>query len=214
MTPSNDPVAPLPDGSGRSDEDPSEQDPNSGPASDSRSSNPCSDEPVDPADLIHKHQRGIWRYLRMLGCDESTADDLTQETFLRVLRRDDFVQHNDSATAGYLRRTAYNLLVSRHRKLGRMQTIAEPQLLDETWDRWAGKDLTGDAAVEALQDCFEKLTERARLALRMRFDSSASRVEIGEALGITDHGARNLMQRAKQQLRQCVEEKLQLSDEQ
>lgn len=166
---------------------------------------------LDAAELVNRHQRGVWRYLRMLGCDDATADDLTQETFLRVLRRNDFVQHNDSATAGYLRRTAYNLLVSRHRKLGRVQTIGEPELLDETWDRWAGKDLTGDAAVEALQNCFEKLTERAQIALRMRFDSSASRVEIGEALGITDHGARNLMQRAKQQLRNCVEEKLQVS---
>ncbi|MCA9139185.1 MAG: sigma-70 family RNA polymerase sigma factor, partial [Planctomycetales bacterium] len=156
---------------------------------------------LDAETLINRHQRGVWRYLRMLGCDDATADDLTQETFLRVLRRDDFVQHNDSATAGYLRRTAYNLLVSRHRKFGRVQTIGEPELLDETWDRWAGKDLTGDAAVEALQQCFKKLTERAQIALRMRFDSSASRLEIGEALGITDHGARNLMQRAKQQLR-------------
>ncbi len=170
-------------------------------------------ETLDPATLIQRHQRGVWRYLRMLGCDDATADDLTQETFLRVLRRPDFVQHNDSATAGYLRRTAYNLLVSRHRKLGRVQTTGEPELLDETWDRWAGKDLTGDAAVEALQQCFEKLTERAQIALRMRFDSSASRIEIGEALGITDHGARNLMQRAKQQLRNCVEEKLQLQHE-
>ena len=32
--------------------------------------------------------------------------------------------------------------------------------------------------------------------------------DIGKALDITDHGARNLMQRAKLQLRHCVEEKL------
>ena len=171
------------------------------------------DVSLDAVTLINRHQRGVWRYLRMPGCDDSTADDLTQETFLRVLRRRDFVQHNDNATAGYLRRTAYNLLVSRHRKLGRVQTVGESELLDETWDRWAGKDLSGDAAVEALQHCFSKLTERAQIALRMRFDSSASRLEIGEALGITDHGARNLMQRAKQQLRNCVEEKLQLTNE-
>ena len=144
----------------------------------------------------------------MLGCDSATADDLTQETFLRVLSRDNFIQHNDAATSGYLRRTAYNLLVSRHRKLGRVQTVAEPAVLDVIWERWAGKDLSGDYAVDALRACLQTLTERAQQALRMRFAEEASRVEIGEALGITDHGARNLMQRAKQQLRQCVEEKL------
>lgn len=170
-------------------------------------------QPLDPGELITRHQRGVWRYLRMLGCDAATADDLTQETFLRVLRREDFVQHSESATASYLRRTAYNLLVSRHRKMGRMQTVAEPAVLDEMWNRWAGKDLTGDLAVDALRSCLNGLTDRAQLALRMRFADNASRVEIGEALGITDHGARNLMQRAKQQLKQCVQEKLQQTDQ-
>jgi len=174
---------------------------------DSRS-NDLNPSELEPRELIARHQRGVWRYLRMLGCDESTADDLTQETFLRVLRRDEFVQHNDSATSSYLRRTAYNLLISRHRKLGRMKTVAEPAVLDEIWNRWAGKDLAGDVAIEALRVCLRKLTQRARLALKMRFADDASRIEIGKALGITDHGARNLMQRAKQQLRLCVEEKL------
>lgn len=171
----------------------------------------CGQE-LSPAELITRHQRGVWRYLRVLGCDVATADDLTQETFLRVLRRDSFVQLNDLATAGYLRRTAYNLLVSRHRKTSRVHTVSEPAVLDEVWDRWAGKDGSGDAAVDALKICLQSLTDRARQALQMRFADEASRVEIGDALGITDHGARNLMQRAKQQLRQCVEEKLRQAD--
>lgn len=147
----------------------------------------------------------------MLGCDASTADDLTQETFLRVLRRDTFVQHSDEATSEYLRRTAYNLLISNHRKLGRMQVSDSVTLLDESWQRWAGKDLTGDEAVEALRSCLNTLSDRARDALRMRFVENRKRVQIGEALGITDHGARNLMQRAKVQLRECVSEKLKLN---
>jgi RNA polymerase sigma-70 factor (ECF subfamily) len=92
--------------------------------------------------------------------------------------------------------------------LGRVQTVAEPAVLDVIWERWAGKDLSGDHAIDALRGCLGTLTDRAQMALRMRFAEDASRVEIGEALGITDHGARNLMQRAKHQLRLCVEEKL------
>ncbi len=94
-----------------------------------------------------------------------------------------------------------------------MQTVGESSVLDEIWNRWAGKDLTGDVAVEALRSCFQGLTDRAQLALRMRFAENASRVEIGNALGISNHGARNLMQRAKQQLRECVEEKLQQTNQ-
>jgi RNA polymerase sigma-70 factor (ECF subfamily) len=170
-------------------------------------------EQLSPAQLIELHSHGVWRYLRMLGCDESKADDLTQETFLRVLRRKTFVQHNQAATAGYLRRTAYNLLVSDHRKHKRVTTVADAATIDEIWNRWAGKDVTGNRAIDALKDCFSQLTERAQLALTMRFTNEATRIQIAEALEISDHGARNLMQRAKASLRDCVEARMKTYDD-
>ena len=163
---------------------------------------------LSPSELIVKHQHGVWRYLRMLGCDTATADDLTQETFLKVLRSRDFQQVSDAATSSYLRRTAYHLLVSFHRKMGRVKMVPDAQTIEQVWDRWAGKDLSGDKAIDALRQCLNELTERARLSLRMRFGRNSSRAEIAEALSISEHGARNLMQRAKQQLRECVEETL------
>lgn len=174
-----------------------------------------SEPPRSAADLIRRHQLGIWRYLRMLGCDESLADDLTQETLLKVLTQDSFIQHNDAATAAYLRRTAYSLMVTFHRKGGRVKTIFTADPLDEVWDRWAGRDLSGNELIDTLKICLEGLTDRARTALRMRFADEASRAEIAGVLKITEHGARNLMQRAKQQLRDCIQEKLdpQNSDE-
>lgn len=168
---------------------------------------------LDAAALIDRHSRGVWRYLRTLGCDDSTADDLTQETFLRVLRRDNFVQHNDAATAGYLRRTAYNLMVSDLRKQKRVQYTPESSSIDEVWDRWNGKDIQGDLTIDAIKDCISKLTQRAQLALRLRYRKDASRAEIADALQITEHGARNLMQRAKGTLKECVAGKLNLEND-
>ena len=165
--------------------------------------------PLEPAELIRRHQRGVWRYLRMLGCDDSTADDLTQETFLKVLRRDDFQQHSDAATSGYLRRVAHNAFISMHRKQSRVHLSADQTMIDFVWQRWAGKDLTGDVTIDALRECVGALSDRAQTALRMRFADGSQRIEIAQALSITDHGARNLLQRAKEKLRQCVEQKLQ-----
>ena len=169
-------------------------------------------EELSAAELIQRHQRGVWRYLRMLGCDASTADDLTQETFLRVLRRDTFVQHSESATNSYLRRTAYNLLVSMHRKQSRMHLTPDAASMEETWNRWAGKDLSGDVTIDILRNCLQQISERARTALTMRFSTDASRLDIAAALDITDHGARNLMQRAKEKLRTCVQSQLDALD--
>jgi len=182
---------------------------------------PTNDPPVgsscegekSPQELIKTHQAGLWRYLRMLGCDASLADDLTQEAFLKVLHHDSFTQHSDKSTAAYLRRTAHNLLVSMHRKGGRKRTTFTGDPLDEVWDRWAGQDITGDYAVDCLRECMQALTERAQKALRMRFGDESSRASIAEALEITEHGARNLMQRAKQQLRDCVQQRLNEKDD-
>ncbi len=144
----------------------------------------------------------------MLGCDQSLADDLTQETLLKVLYQDTFVYQSEAATSAYLRRTAYNFLASYYRKGGKTKTVFTADPLDEVWNRWAGRDVSGDAAIDSLRHCLESLTDRARLALRMRYSEDASRADIADALSITEHGARNLMQRAKQQLRECVQTKL------
>jgi len=160
----------------------------------------------DPARLIAQHQSGVWRYLRVLGCEPVLADDLTQETFLRVLEKP-FDDYNRSATAAYLRRVAHNLLVSSRRRAGKVTAVEGVEALESAWRQWEGND-NAETALAALRNCLEKLTERARWALQMRFRDKLPRLEIAAALEITEHGAKNLMQRAKQQLRQCVEKKI------
>jgi RNA polymerase sigma-70 factor, ECF subfamily len=160
----------------------------------------------DPTRLIESYQTGVWRYLRALGCEAALADDLTQDTFLAVLQRP-FQDVSPAATSAYLRKTALNLLISFQRRAGRVRTIENIEQLDQQWLRWAGDD-EGEAVLMHLRDCLSRLTPRAREALEMRFRGENSRSEIATALQITEHGAKNLMQRAKQQLRECIERKL------
>ena len=161
----------------------------------------------DPVRLIETHQAGVWRYLRALGCDRAEADDLTQETFLAVLQKpfDDF---NPAATAGYLRKVAHNLFITVRRRAGRVVPVEDIEQVSTLWSQWAGED-NGEATLELLQECLAELTQRARWALEMRFQDRLPRLEIAAALKITEHGAKNLMQRAKKQLRGCIERKMQ-----
>ncbi len=161
----------------------------------------------DPVELIEKHQTGIWRYLRALGCDPSQADDLTQDTFLAVLQRP-FEEYGPAATAAYLRKVAHNQFVSAQRRAGKVTAVENIEEFDKSWEKWAGTD-GGDALLESLRECLQRLTDRARMALEMRFRDRESRTNIAAVLGITEHGAKNLMQRAKKQLRKCVEGKVQ-----
>jgi len=168
---------------------------------------PKTDSTLDATALITDHQTGVWRYLRAIGCDQSLADDLTQETFFAVLRRP-FVQVSPNATSSYLRRVAYHLLISYRRRQKKMRVTSELEQLDSQWLRWAGSEGNGNDLADRLAECFGRLTARAQLSLKLRFSEGASREHIAKELGITEHGAKNLMQRAKAQLKQCLDEKL------
>lgn len=170
---------------------------------------PASNTPsttFDPVRLIQQHQAGVWRYLRAMGCESALAEDLTQETFLKVLEKP-FQDYNKTATAAYLRKVAYNLFISHLRRNGRLKILENIEQIDAQWNRWTNGD-NGQELLDALRECLEHLKQRARSALEMRFNERRSRAEIAAALEISEHGAKNLMQRAKKQLRTCIDGKM------
>ncbi len=155
------------------------------------------------AAFIAAHQRDVWRYLRALGCSPTQADDLTQETFLRVFERSFAAMHERAATA-YLRKVAYSRFITDCRRQARMIDVRQVEAIDYCWKEQVGDD-SSDELLEHLRHCLESLTDRARLALRLRYDEQASREKIGAALEMSEHGAKNLLQRTKKKLRECIE---------
>jgi RNA polymerase sigma-70 factor (ECF subfamily) len=160
----------------------------------------------DPEALVKKFQTGVWRYLRAMGCSPSLAEDLTQETFLRVLQKP-FTVYDDTATAGYLRRVAYTLFVSNYRRQSKSLDVDDFEVFEETWLYWV-RDDSGAEMLLALRDCLQTLTPRVRDALRLRYEEQLPRAEIGRRLQMSEHGAKNLIQRAKKKLRDCVQRKV------
>ena len=100
---------------------------------------PPTHEPIDLASLVHRHQAGVWRYVRFLGADRSEADDLTQETFL-ALARAEFVERDERQTAGYLRVVARNQLLALRRKQNREVSTVDLEAADSVWAAAAGPD--------------------------------------------------------------------------
>ncbi|MEX0642247.1 MAG: sigma-70 family RNA polymerase sigma factor [Pirellulales bacterium] len=160
----------------------------------------------DPARLVACHERGVWRYLRALGCNPQLAEDLTQETFLAVLERP-FEDYHAAATAAYLRRVARNMFVNHLRRADDVRLMANLDAVDAQWTRWVAND-NGETLLAALRDCLEQLGDRPQRAFELRFQEKKSRAEIAAALGLSEDGAKNLMQRAKSVLRTCIQRKL------
>src|SRR5947207_13462566 len=130
----------------------------------------------DLAGAADAHRLGIWRYLRFLGCGDAAADDLTQETFLAVARG---AGNGDAVrdVPAYLRGIARNLFLKWVRRSRREPPLEELDLVDEVWNQFAADD-AGDAWIEAIQACVERLNGRGREAIELHYRQEQSREQI------------------------------------
>jgi RNA polymerase sigma-70 factor (ECF subfamily) len=151
--------------------------------------------------LVQAHQAEVWRYLRYLGASAELADDLTQDTFLQLLRAP-FAQRSPQQTAGWLRTVARNLFVRAFRRPP--FELAELDSLEAAWHGFAGDD-AGDESLLRLRDCLERLDGRARDVVRLHYEERRSRTEIGARLGLGEDGVKSLLRRTRAVLRTCMQ---------
>jgi len=163
--------------------------------------------PLSPAELVRQYQADVWRYLRFLGCDHAEAEDLTQETFLAVLRSP-FEQRSAKETAAYMRRVARSQMLMVRRRDGREPATTE---LTAAENVWAGATVDGslNPHLEALEECLQTaIAPKAREAVAMHYSDGDSREQIAAALKMTVDGVKTLLRRSRAALQECIERKL------
>jgi len=153
----------------------------------------------DLAALVKAHQADLWRYLRFLGCERSLAEDLTQETFLALVRKPPVLE-NPAALPAYLRTTARHLLARRQSR------TPAPISLEEADVVWVGAtgDRSSDVYVDALRACVESLDERSRRALDLHYRDRIPQEKAAATLELSREGLKTLLRRIKDQLKACV----------
>lgn len=155
--------------------------------------------------VVRRHQQGLRRYLRFLGCDGPSADDLAQEAFL-ALSDTEFENVHPRATAAWLRKKARYLFLESVRRRDRRRETALADHADRVWAECAGDD-EGAGYRRALRECVEMLPPRSRRAVEMRYAEGAGRGEMARVLGLRPNGVKTLLQRIRAALRRCVEER-------
>ena len=156
----------------------------------------------DRARIVADLHRTVWRYLRALGADPASADDLAQETFLRVLRRP-FEWRGRPAAAAYLRRAAKHAYLMNLRGAERRRARPLADAVDRAWERWRGDD-ADDPWLDALRRCLEALDEPSRALLAEKYAAGRSRAEIACAEGVGETAVKARLQRTRDKLRDCV----------
>jgi len=156
-------------------------------------------------ELVAEHADSVYRLAFRLSGNPHDADDLTQETFMRVFRS---LKHYQPGTfEGWLHRITTNLFLDmvRHRNKIRMEA------LPEDYERVPGTDMTPEQAYSvanldpALQDALDGLGPDFRVAVVLCDVVGMSYDEIADTLGVKMGTVRSRIHRGRTQLRASLE---------
>ncbi len=137
------------------------------------------------AELFREHKESIVNFLLQKVKCPDTAQDLSQETYLRLLRKDDLA-HTDNLS-GYLFRTAERLSIDFIRQ--HQRTAAKSQMLDD--ELLCPRIQPEDFAIlsqqcERLLHAIAGLSSQCRHILLLRKIDELSYTEIAGQLGISE----------------------------
>jgi RNA polymerase sigma-70 factor (ECF subfamily) len=159
-------------------------------------------------EFVARHQRGLWRFARLLGAANDHADDLVQEALLAALHKQ-VDARPDPEAAAWLRAAVRNLwrmhLRTQRRRPEHQALDTTPELADAAMARHGGDDGSGDAFVAALRQCLETLDGRAKRALELRYAEQSSRAAMASELAMGEDGIKTLLRRTREALFACVQ---------
>ena len=164
-------------------------------------------------ELVRQHADRVYRLAYRLSGNQHDAEDLTQETFIRVFRS---VQNYQPGTfEGWLHRITTNLFLDMARRRSRLRMEGLP----EDTDRLAGDDPSPEQVYAEthldpdLQDALDELPPEFRAAVVLCDVEGLSYEEIGATLGVKLGTVRSRIHRGRQALRASLERRRELVSE-
>lgn len=161
--------------------------------------------------FVGRHQAGLWRWLRALGCETARAEEHCSDALLAALHRD--VHKLPFADASrWLRKAAKNLFLMQLRQESRGPRWLAIDEIEASWAAFRGDEDGGSAALAALNRCLLALAPRDRDLISRRYEHHDSRSSIATALGVSDAGVKQALRRVRDKLRTCVQHRLAMDD--
>lgn len=160
------------------------------------------------AEIYHRYSPNVYRYCLKILQDESAAQDVFQDTFLRILK------HAESKEArkepvnnlpAFLLRVARNLCLNVKRDASRKPQGVEISEERETAHDRDAETLMGERELsELLLKSIELLPEHQQEAIALQTYGGLSYEEIGEVMNVPVSTVRNWIVRGKERLRKII----------
>lgn len=148
------------------------------------------------ADLADKYGGPVYKFCRSLAFSKEDADDLFQETFLKVFEQPLKIKESDNPQS-FLFSAALYIWKSWKRKYARRKRLAPVEFLDETTDNIAKiekiasqtnieEDFTEREEIQAVRNLVENLPEKLRIPIILYYTAEMNIENIALTLEIPE----------------------------
>lgn len=153
--------------------------------------------------LVERHGRGVFRLAYRMTGNESDAEDIVQETFLRAYRQMDRYESRSSFST-WLYRIAANCSLDLIRARKVRQPVEVPETL-MSGEPEPDRQLYSTEVQAKVAGAMNDLSAQERTAFVLRHFEGQSIDEISAALGVGGNAAKHAIFRAVQKLRRALE---------
>lgn len=155
--------------------------------------------------LLDRHLAGLRAFLVRFGGNVADAEELAQETFLRIWREARRWQPGRVQFSTWLYRIGRNLAIDRLRKRREFTTDVLPELADDADPETSTRREQQRARVAA---AIAALPERQRTALLLSHYRGLANPETADVLEISVEAVESLLARARRSLKQTLKSEI------
>lgn len=157
--------------------------------------------------LLGRHDHALYAYIFALSHNRADADDLAQETRVRLWQQFDKYQP-DTDFGAWARSIAYYQVLTHREKASRNRLQFGAAFYESVAAEVAARSDVVASRQDALVRCMEKLDEPKRALLQDFYAGNQSLVEFAERLGRPYESTRKAVYRSHLLLAECVESEL------
>ena len=152
--------------------------------------------------LYHKYVSNIYQYVFYKVKDKMTAEDITQQVFVKALKAIGTCKGKESTFSPWLYRIAYNQTIDTFRKAKPKLTI-KIEISEENRD--LVQETHDDLRKQELLEVIDELPQNQKDVIILKFIEGLDNGEIGKVLGKSQGAIRILQMRALSALRSKLE---------
>jgi RNA polymerase sigma-70 factor (ECF subfamily) len=147
-------------------------------------------------ELYLMHFDRIYSYLQMSVGNRHDAEDLTNQTFVKMLESIDRFQWRKVPVSAWLFRIAHNLAMDHFRSRRRWQPEEEPPEPPDSEERSAEEEALHSIGRQSMLEMIEGLSQDQQQVLTLKFVFNFSNGEVATILGKTEGAIKSLQHRA------------------